>query len=41
VWAGIVCAARLAQRHGAHLIGLFMVPSLLAGSAAPRDGFGP
>jgi hypothetical protein len=34
VWARIVYAARLAQRHGAHLIGPFMVPSLLAGSAA-------
>jgi nucleotide-binding universal stress UspA family protein len=32
--ARIAYAARLAQRHGAHLIGIFMVPSLVAGSAA-------
>ena len=32
--ARIAYAARLAQRHGAHLIGIFMVPSLFAGSAA-------
>ena len=32
--ARIAYAARLAQRHSAHLIGIFMVPSLHAGSAA-------
>jgi nucleotide-binding universal stress UspA family protein len=32
--ARVLFAARLACRHGAHLIGLYVVPSLMSGSAA-------
>ena len=32
--ARAVYAARLAHRHGAHLIGIFMAPSLFNGSVA-------
>jgi nucleotide-binding universal stress UspA family protein len=32
--ARLAFAARLAHRHGAHLIGIFMAPALVAGSAA-------